>query len=107
MHAWHDPSTVFDLRDCLITDERVVALWREVLAAADALPEAAVLRGTVRLVGSRGAFVLEGGAAWPRADQFAARLSSFDQFWWIPAGGRRQRIGPQRGDADRTRVSVR
>ncbi|GDX88011.1 23S rRNA (uracil(1939)-C(5))-methyltransferase RlmD [Gemmatimonadota bacterium] len=99
MHAWHDPSTVFDLRDCLITDERVVALWREVLAAADALPEAAVLRGTVRLVGSRGAFVLEGGAAWPRADQFAARLSSFDQFWWIPAGGRRQRIGPQRGDA--------
>jgi 23S rRNA (uracil1939-C5)-methyltransferase len=103
MHAWDDPSRLFDLRDCCITDERVLALWREVLAAADGLPDGlpdvAALRGTVRLVGERGAFVLEGATAWPGADPFVARLASFDHAWWIPEGGRRKRIGAVRGTA--------
>lgn len=93
LHAWDAPDHVFDLHDCRITDERVVTLWREVLAAAPDFPDGPALRGTVRLVGVRGAFVLEGAAEWPRAAAFAARLPSFDGVWWVPEGGRRRRIG--------------
>ena len=93
MHAWDDVAHVFEVRDCRITDERVLALWREVMAVADGLPDVTELRGTVRLVGDRGAFVLEGAMAWPGADAFASRLPSFDHAWWIPVGARRRRIG--------------
>ncbi|MGH7711029.1 MAG: TRAM domain-containing protein, partial [Gemmatimonadaceae bacterium] len=43
-----DPERVFDLEDCLITDERVLGAWREIRAAAQLLPNAQRLRGTVR-----------------------------------------------------------
>jgi 23S rRNA (uracil1939-C5)-methyltransferase len=103
MHAWDDVTHVFDLSDCLITDERVIALWREVLAAADGLPDVEQLRGTVRRVGDRGAIVIEGGTTWPGADAFVARLKSFDHAWWIPEGGRRRRIGAAAGGGGATR----
>lgn len=93
MHAWDDVAHLFEVRDCRITDERVLALWREVMVAADGLPDVTELRGTVRLVGERGAFLLEGGTMWPSADVFASRLTSFDHAWWIPDGARRRAIG--------------
>lgn len=93
LHVASDASRIFALDDCLITHERVVALWREVMAAAAYLPDAGALRGTVRLVGDRGAFVLEGGRAWPAAQAFIDAVPSFDHVWWQPEGGRRRRVG--------------
>jgi 23S rRNA (uracil1939-C5)-methyltransferase len=92
MHDHQDPARVFDLRDCLITDQGVVGLWKDVLSASDDLPDVAELRGTVRLVGARGAFTLEGASEWPRAEAFAARLERFIGVWWAPRGGLRRRI---------------
>lgn len=92
LHAHDDPAKVFALTDCLITDERVVELWREVLSAAVHLPNAAELRGTVRLVGDQGAFVLEGASEWPGADAFAAGLTRFVGVWWAPRTGPRRRV---------------
>jgi 23S rRNA (uracil1939-C5)-methyltransferase len=92
MHDHRDPTKVFDLHDCLITDERVVSLWKDVLAAADDLPDVAELRGTVRLVGEQGAFTLEGASEWPRAEAFAARLTRFIGVWWAPRTAARRRI---------------
>jgi 23S rRNA (uracil1939-C5)-methyltransferase len=94
LHAWDAPDRVFELLDCRITDERVVARWREVLAASAHLPDAPALRGTVRCAGGRSAFVLEGAAQWPGAEAFAAQLPGFDGVWWVPAGGRRRRVSP-------------
>ena len=93
LHTWDDPNVVFPLVDCHIADTRVMELWREVLAAAALLPDVPVLRGTVRLVGDRGAFVIEGGSTWPTAEEFAGRLPSFDGVWWTPEGERRRRVG--------------
>ena len=100
LHAWHDSVGVFHLVDCLITDECVLSLWREVMAASALLPEATALRGTVRAMGDRGAFMLEGGRAWPDVAAFMARLPSFDGVWWTVEGGRRRRMDPPPGDAD-------
>lgn len=99
LHTWDDPNVVFSLVDCRIADSRVMELWREVLAAAALLPEVPALRGTVRLVGRRGAFALEGGSSWATAEEFAGRLPSFDGVWWTPEGGRRRRVGVPAADA--------
>lgn len=93
LHSRDDVNTVFELKDCHITDECVVVLWRQVMEAADGLPGAQQLRGTVRSVGDRGVFSLEGGASWDAAETFAGRLAAFDHVWWVPEGGRRRRIG--------------
>jgi 23S rRNA (uracil1939-C5)-methyltransferase len=93
LHAWDNPDRVFDLRDCLIAEPRVVELWREVMTAASELPDVPSLRGTVRLVGDRGAFTLEGGSAWPAAESFAAKLgNSFVGVWWAPVNGLRRAV---------------
>src|SRR5919205_4112468 len=40
LHPFDSPRRVFELRDCPITDEQVMGVWQEVLAAADDLPDA-------------------------------------------------------------------
>ncbi|HEU4640963.1 MAG TPA: hypothetical protein VFS44_00820 [Gemmatimonadaceae bacterium] len=92
LHPYDAPGRVFALRDCPITDERVLAVWREVMAAADDLPRAAELRGAVRLDEHGDAsFVLEGGTRWPRSEAFVARVPSLTSLWWVSegAGGER------------------
>ena len=51
LHPYDDPVGVFQLEDCPITDERIIATWREIIVAASLLPVVAQLRGTVRLAG--------------------------------------------------------
>lgn len=92
LHSQGDPAKVFELRDCLIADQRVLDLWKDVMAAAEEFPDADELRGTVRLVGESGAFTLEGGSAWSRAEAFAARLGRFTGVWWVPRAGKRRRV---------------
>jgi 23S rRNA (uracil1939-C5)-methyltransferase len=92
LHPYDDPVEVFQLEDCPITDERVVAVWREVFAADRWYPDAPTFRAAIRLVGDHPVMVVEGGRGWGRARQFFERVSSLAALWWEPEGGRRRLI---------------
>lgn len=87
LHSRLDVNRVFDLHECPITDDRIVEAWAEVGRAAEDLPAASELRGTIRLRGEELAFVLEGGASWPRARSFASRCPSLAVIRWKTARG--------------------
>ena len=87
LHAYDDVDHVFDLRECPITDRRIVAAWNDIRNAALLLPRAAGLRGTVRLTVDELAFILEGGAAWPEARAFAEAVPQLRVIRWRPAQG--------------------
>ena len=86
LHPYDDPAAVFQLVDCPITDERIVAAWREIMGAAAHLPEAAELRGTVRLAGDEIVVLVRGATEWPTAAAFFRELSSASALWWKPDG---------------------
>lgn len=87
LHAFDAVDRVFDLRECPITDARIVAAWAEVRRSARLLPRAPALRGTVRLVGRDLALILEGADAWPAAREFAAAVPALNVIRWRPARG--------------------
>ncbi|HYD52571.1 MAG TPA: hypothetical protein VEA99_08090 [Gemmatimonadaceae bacterium] len=102
LHPYFDPVGVFRLRDCPITEERVLAVWKEVLVARRFLPNARRLRGAVRAFDDGAAsFTLEGGPSWPRVRDFFDAVPSLAELWWEPEGGRRrllrERARPQAG----------
>jgi len=99
LHPYDDPAAVFDLEECPITDDRVVAIWREILAASTMLPRVRRLRGAVRLTEDGASFLLEGGAQWPRAHELAARVPALTTVWWEAAGGRRRLVVDRRETA--------
>jgi 23S rRNA (uracil1939-C5)-methyltransferase len=87
LHPFDDPVAVFQLRDCPITDERVVQAWRAVMSAAGFLPDADELRGTVRLADEAIVILIRGGAAWPSAKAFFDAVSSASSLTWTPDQG--------------------
>lgn len=103
LHAFDAPGRVFSLDDCPITDERVVGVWRSILAAGADLPDGArELRGAVRLLGDGVAFTLEGGMRWPRASRFFDAVPALAALWWVPERGPRRlmfdrRVAPEPG----------
>jgi len=108
LHPYDRPGDVFALADCPITDERVVAVWRDVLAAGAHLPaDAPALRGAVRLLGddsgpgepTRAAFTLEGGRGWPGARALADAVPALAAVWHTPDAGGRQLVVDRRADA--------
>ncbi|HEX2692464.1 MAG TPA: TRAM domain-containing protein [Gemmatimonadaceae bacterium] len=82
LHPYDDPVRVFALADCPITDSRVVAAWREVMSADAFFPDAAELRGSIRLTTGGPVFVMMGGESWAARDQFAASVPSVSAVWW-------------------------
>ena len=96
LHAHGDPDRVFALVDCAIADARLIALWREVLAAGRHLPSAQRLRGAVRLLGEQATFVLEGGSHWATHEEFFAAIPSLVALWWVPEQGTRRLLGDRR-----------
>ena len=100
LHAHDDPDRVFALDDCKIADERLLALWREVLAAGQHLPAAQRLRGAVRLMGEHATFVLEGGSHWGTHEAFFAAVPSMAALWWVPEQGTRRLLGDRRVNAE-------
>ena len=95
LRAFDDPEAVFDLHDCEITDRRVLEAWRAILGAADHLPAAPRLRGTVRWLDERPLFILEGGDDWPALGAFLDAVPALAAVWW-QAEGRRRRIVAER-----------
>jgi 23S rRNA (uracil1939-C5)-methyltransferase len=83
LHPYDDPHAVFDLQDCPITDVRVLDVWRAILTAADALPDAPELRAAVRVLDDGGAaLTVEGGHAWPDYMTFFEAVPALTALWW-------------------------
>lgn len=98
LHPFDDARRVFQLIDCRITDERVVAVWREVMAAARFFPEENELRASVRLLDHGAAIVMEGGRTWPSRGEFFDAVPGAAALWWKPTGGVRTLVAA-RGDS--------
>jgi 23S rRNA (uracil1939-C5)-methyltransferase len=96
LRAFDDPEAVFDLHDCPITDVRVLAAWRRILAAAAHLPDEDRLRGTVRWLGEQAGFVLEGGREWPALQEFLDAVPDLAAVWWQGAAKRRRLVADRR-----------
>ena len=98
LRDYEDPERVFDLEDCLITDERVLSAWREVRAAAHLLPNAQRLRGTVRWLGDNAALAITGGSTWPTAQVTALERAcpTLAVAYWSPEGARRRMMWDNR-----------
>ena len=84
LHPYDAPDAVFALGDCPITDERVVAIWREILAAPHLLPRVPRLRGAVRLLDDGATFVLEGGRQWREGPALLEAVRALRAIWWGP-----------------------
>jgi 23S rRNA (uracil1939-C5)-methyltransferase len=100
LHAYDDPERVFPLDDCHIADPRLMEVWRAILAASPLLPDATRLRGSVRLLGEHAAFVLEGGAQWPKHGEFFARVPRLAALWWVTDDGARRLLDDRRSHAE-------
>ena len=99
LHPYDDPTGVFALADCPITDRRVVAAWREVMSADSYFPDAKELRGSVRITGGGATLVMMGGRAWAAREQFSAAVPSVSALWWEPDGeGLRRSVYDRRPD---------
>lgn len=92
LHPFDDPAAVFDLADCPITDEGVMAVWRELRTAFDVLPAASALRVAVRLLDEGSAVTVEGGKVWRAPEQLLARAPSVTEVWWWPEAGTPRRV---------------
>lgn len=102
LHPYDDPAAVFNLSDCPITDERVVAVWGEVMRASAHFPNADRLRGAVRMLGAGASFVLEGGTRWDNWRRFLDAAPAVRALWWAPAHGPRRLLSDHE---DRTGAS--
>jgi 23S rRNA (uracil1939-C5)-methyltransferase len=100
LRRFDDPDAVFALHECPITDDRVLAAWRQVLAAAPLLPRAAALRGAVRLDQHGLHLAVEGGTAWAAPDRFFTAVPAVRSLWWTPERGRRRRVAIRDGGAE-------
>jgi 23S rRNA (uracil1939-C5)-methyltransferase len=92
LHPYDDPSRIFPLADCPITDRRVVAAWREVMEADAYFPDATELRGSVRITSGGPTLVMIGGQSWAARDQFSAAVPSISAVWWEPADDKPRRL---------------
>ena len=99
LHPYDDPVAVFQLRDCPITDERVLAVWQEVIAAQCHFPPADELRASVRLLDTGASVVMEGGNAWPSRGAFFEAVPSGTALWWRPAHRARSLVAERGGSS--------
>ncbi len=98
LHPYDDPTRVFALSDCPITDSLVVAAWREIMNADAFLPDALELRGSVRTTSGGPTFVLSGGRRWSEWERFAAAAPSIAALWWEPEEEARRLLFDKRSD---------
>jgi 23S rRNA (uracil1939-C5)-methyltransferase len=90
LHPYDQPDGVFDLNDCPITEEPVLAVWREIMNASAHFPNSDRLRGAVRLLSNGASFVLEGGMHWDTWRKLLDGAPSIHALWWAPVHGHRR-----------------
>ena len=103
LRAYDDPDHVFALRDCPITDERVLAVWKAVAAARRLLPDADELRGAVQLLGTDVSVVVRGGHAWPNRTEFFEAVPAATSLWWQPVHRARNLVASRRTELNDVR----
>lgn len=96
LHPFDDAGRVFALADCPITDRRIVSVWREILTAAEFLPEVLSLRGSVRWTDDGPTFVLAGAQRWGAHAQFFNSVPALAALYWEPDGSARRLLGDRR-----------
>lgn len=104
LHPYDAPDDVFALGDCPITDERVVAIWRAIMAQAALFPRVPRLRGAVRLLDDGASFVLEGGRQWGHGRALLDAVPELRAIWWA-AEDSRPRLVAQRDERATTGAS--
>jgi 23S rRNA (uracil1939-C5)-methyltransferase len=100
LHRYDDPAAVFQLRDCPITDERVVEVWRSIFRASDLLPKSTE-RGSVRLTGEGGdgpALVFYGSGEWKNPERFFDAVSGAGSLWWTTERHGRNLLAARTGE---------
>ena len=100
-HPHDRPNFVFPLADCHIADFRLMALWREVRARLNLLPQG-LTRLTLRLdrEGRRHVIAEASGEPWLDAERLRRALPDGDEVicWWRPVdGAARVMAGPATG----------
>ncbi|HJQ10550.1 MAG TPA: TRAM domain-containing protein [Gemmatimonadaceae bacterium] len=98
LHQYDDPSRIFALADCPITERGVVATWREIMDADAHFPEAVELRGSVRITTGGPTFVLSGGRRWSAWESFAGAVPALAALWWEPVDEPRRLLFDNRND---------
>lgn len=96
LHPFDDPTRVFPLVDCPITNEAVVKTWRLIMKQARFFPPVQELRGSVRLTNDGPIFVLTGGTKWPNAADFLDAVPEIVALWWENDEGARRVVGDRR-----------
>jgi 23S rRNA (uracil1939-C5)-methyltransferase len=96
LHRYDDPSQIFELGDCLITDSKVVAVWRSILGQARFFPSTPALRGSVRLTADGPVFTLIGDARFPMAAELFAAVPELSALWWETEAGTRRLLHDRR-----------
>ena len=92
LHPYDDPVGVFDLADCPITDERVMAVWSALRTAFDVLPRERALRVAVRLLEEGASVTVEGARTWRTPEALLARVPALTEVWWRPEEGSLRRV---------------
>ena len=92
LHPYDDPVGVFDLVDCPITDERVMAVWGDLRSALDVLPAERALRVAVRLLDDGASVTVEGARVWREPEALLARVPAVTEVWWRPEEGAIRRV---------------
>lgn len=96
LHPYDDPVRIFALADCPITDRRVVAAWREIVAASEYFPDATQLRGSVRWTDDGPTFVLMGATRWSDHARFFDAVPTIAALYWEPEGSPRKLLADRR-----------
>ncbi len=100
LHKYDDPSRIFALSDCPISDRRVVAAWRDILAYSALFPGSQPLRGSVRITPEGPVFTLIGAMRFPRAAELFEAVPTLAALWWENDEGARKLLydrRPRRG----------
>ncbi|HYN83599.1 MAG TPA: hypothetical protein VES88_19135 [Gemmatimonadaceae bacterium] len=96
LHRYDDPSQIFRLEDCPITDSGAVAVWRSILEHSRFFPDWQPLRGSVRLTSEGAVFTLIGAAHFPMAADLFAAVPSLAALWWENDSGTRRLLQDRR-----------
>ncbi len=96
LHRYDDPSQIFALNDCPITDSRVVKAWGSILEYSQFFPGSQPLRGSVRLTPDGPVFTLIGGVRFPMADELFSALPNLAALWWENESGTRRLLHDRR-----------
>jgi 23S rRNA (uracil1939-C5)-methyltransferase len=106
LHQYDDPSRIFALADCPITDQRVVAVWQRILANSVFLPTSQALRGSVRITPDGFVFTLIGAMRFSHSSDLFDALPDLAAIWWENDEGTRRLLHDRRPSRGATRPAA-